>query len=535
MRYARDTYTGKDVDAHSLRLVRKGNYKCPVCHAPVHYRTRIGPSEDPGFAHNAHAGDPSCENYFPGGWASPSPAPTSPKRIILHQEDVLEELSVDIDYIYPHWSLSLRIPEIAKDRAISLSSLLNAFLDVYADQERITRISALDMRTGVGSARVSILPSTKSIRLQPSGKWPPSLQQRYLNATCRALCPFGTLFRRRKGDWYRLRENSSAQWGEPLLVIADQKHSPPGSCVLEAGDVLSSKYGAWKIWKVQLPATSTTAVDQWLQGIGHGSVPYIWQLTALSIPAQITTAGEQKFPLSAPIVFSVTSPKNAANVTIKLSIESNSFSQPLSSATQFVSVRGSTETAAQVEIICGAVCTEDFRFVSSATKSTFDSAVAAIPRLRLSINGKTYAAWIDRSIALDPAEIKSMHVDLGTMTGRANLTAFRCGKRAYWTSISEQRIQELLPEVLKASDSVLIDAGGLGKIEIVSRFAPKSVESRTEFWLGVAAKSVGGRKIHMVSPYTARVIMNSPARSAAFSSNPALLSQLRTLGKHRGT
>ena len=67
MRYAKDSRTKLDVDAEDVRgTARYRSYSCPVCGARVHFRSSMGLSPDPGFAHNKHAAKPDCELYHPG-------------------------------------------------------------------------------------------------------------------------------------------------------------------------------------------------------------------------------------------------------------------------------------------------------------------------------------------------------------------------------------------------------------------------------------------------------------------------------------
>ena len=66
MDYARDRRTKRIVQADKVRWTERNRaYECPVCKAAVHYRSAMGLSPYPGFAHNAHAARLDCDLYHP--------------------------------------------------------------------------------------------------------------------------------------------------------------------------------------------------------------------------------------------------------------------------------------------------------------------------------------------------------------------------------------------------------------------------------------------------------------------------------------
>lgn len=66
MRYARDNWTKKDVEASDA--VSGGAYSCPVCRAPVILRS--GYYREAYFAHKSGMGSNDCDLYYPGGQSS---------------------------------------------------------------------------------------------------------------------------------------------------------------------------------------------------------------------------------------------------------------------------------------------------------------------------------------------------------------------------------------------------------------------------------------------------------------------------------
>src|ERR1035438_9760541 len=107
MQYARNRRTKRIVQADEVRWTdRNRAYECPVCKAAVHYRSAMGLSPNPGFAHNAHSARPDWELFHPslGGETSSSWSG------VLEEETNEFHLCLDDQ---ENWSLFLRFPEIS--------------------------------------------------------------------------------------------------------------------------------------------------------------------------------------------------------------------------------------------------------------------------------------------------------------------------------------------------------------------------------------------------------------------------------------
>jgi hypothetical protein len=206
VRYAKDSRTGQEIDAHDvLESSRYRRYSCPVCGARVHYKSSIGLSPDPIFAHNKHTARPDCELYQPGFWTGGS----SPARAVKSTEDAPEEIGLCLEDAGAAWTTYLRVPEIPDLGNLRLRSLRSAVVEVDAGGT-LHRLSLMELRPGIGAARLAVPPATTAYKVVPRGDWPAVITQQPWQASARGLNPRGTLFRARRGEWVRLKEGSES-------------------------------------------------------------------------------------------------------------------------------------------------------------------------------------------------------------------------------------------------------------------------------------------------------------------------------------
>src|SRR5262249_16215997 len=159
-----------------------------------------------------------------------------------------------------------------------LATLRSALIDVFAGPLRLVRISALELRPGVGAARAGVPPSLQDYRAQPVGTWPAAIDRQRWALPSRRLDAQGTLFPCRKGDWKRLRPSSVVQQSETLMLLADKRSPPPMRVTHTLHFEMSSGEMRWACWEVRVPEDLDSA-GRWLQRLGHFLVPRPWQLT----------------------------------------------------------------------------------------------------------------------------------------------------------------------------------------------------------------------------------------------------------------
>jgi hypothetical protein len=157
MQYAIERRTKRVVQADEVRRTdRNRAYECPVCKAEVHYRRAMGLSPEPGFAHNAHVARPDCHLYHPSsgvesvGSCGEGPAKEPINEIDLCLDDPLDDKGT--------WSLFLRFPEISDLGNARLRALVGGSVSVVTGSSS-ANISLMDLRPGVGSARLVVPPS----------------------------------------------------------------------------------------------------------------------------------------------------------------------------------------------------------------------------------------------------------------------------------------------------------------------------------------------------------------------------------------
>jgi hypothetical protein len=265
MQYAIDRRTKRVVPADQVRRTdRSRAYECPVCKAEVHYRRAMGLSPEPGFAHNAHVARRDCHLYHPSfavespGSCGQAPATERINEIDLCLDDPLDDKGT--------WSLFLRFPEISDLGNARLRALVGGSVGVVTGSSSAS-ISLMDLRPGIGSARLVVPPSMSTYEASPSGQWPPDLSSDRWAGTCEGLNPRGTAFVLRKGEWERLRNGGELELGSEIRIVADVGNAPPLVCSVEGLGVTSHSKLEWRMWRVFLPDSISTSLDRWVGAI----------------------------------------------------------------------------------------------------------------------------------------------------------------------------------------------------------------------------------------------------------------------------
>jgi hypothetical protein len=289
MQYAIDRRTKRVVQADQVRRTdRNRAYECPVCKAEVHYRRAMGLSPEPGFAHNAHVARQDCHLYHPSfGVGSPeswgeTPATEHINRIDLCLDDHLDDKHT--------WSLFLRFPEISDLGNARLRALTAGSVSIVTGNSS-TSISLMDLRPGVGSARLVVPPSMSTYEASPTGQWPPDLSSDRWSGSCAGLNPRGTPFVLRKGEWERLREGGKLELGSEIRIIADVRNAPPPACSVEAMSVKPHNKLEWRMWRVFLPDSNSASLDRWAEAINVNLASQADEVALLGVPQGFDSNG----------------------------------------------------------------------------------------------------------------------------------------------------------------------------------------------------------------------------------------------------
>ena len=395
MRYAKDVRTKQDVAADDVRgTARHRPYSCPVCGARVHYRSSMGPSPDPGFAHNKHTARPDCELYHPGfGYYVPSPS--SAPRAALNAEDAPEEIGLCLED-GESWTTYLRLPEISDLGNVRLRSLRSGSVEVESGGTR-NSLSLMELRPGIGSARLVVPPAATPYKIAPAGDWPASISQKRWQAGARGLNPRGTPFRMRRGEWVRLKEDSAVELGEELRVVADSRNAPPTACSPEAAEVATHNRISWRMWRVVLPTESTPLVERWAEDIGVVLLEAAWDISILSIPHAFNS--EDVVPILGTretLVGKLKSPDSG--VQTMLSLRTGSASQTISvqaskSSTAFVAFAVPWPGSNELSVASGDQSAFKFDAATRPNLAELREALGAVPVLRISIGGNLLEPW----------------------------------------------------------------------------------------------------------------------------------------------
>src|ERR1035437_8898568 len=92
------------------------------------------------------------------------------------------------------WTTYLRLPEIADLGTIRLRSLRSGSVQVDAGGT-LNSLSLIELRPGIGSARLVVPPSATPYKVTPTGDWPSSISKTPWQGGARGLNPRGTAFR----------------------------------------------------------------------------------------------------------------------------------------------------------------------------------------------------------------------------------------------------------------------------------------------------------------------------------------------------
>jgi hypothetical protein len=243
----------------------------------------MGLSPYPGFAHNAHSARPDCDLYHPslGGEVSTS------------WTGALEEETSEFDLCLDdqeNWSLFLRFPEIADLGSARLRALTAGSVSVVTGSAS-ANISLMDLRPGVGSARLVVPPSISSYDATPAGKWPTDLPSDRWSGTCPGLNPRGTPFVLRNGEWERLRPGAELKLGSEIRIVAEVTNAPPPVCLLEPAVAISHNKVEWRMWRVVLPDAVSDSLDRWAEAIEVNFAMPADDLSLIGVPHGFNSAG----------------------------------------------------------------------------------------------------------------------------------------------------------------------------------------------------------------------------------------------------
>lgn len=512
MRFAKDGHTGKIVDAANAR---RSTFLCPTCHGRVFLRS--GSEREPHFAHFAGEGSADCEEYHPGLSCF---GPGEGEKAAPLVDDDPQTLGLAVTLNGTAWDILLRLPEVPSSElgTASLAALSCASVEISCGDSRVGSISALELRPGVGLARADVPPSLRDYSCHPAGKWPAGVHLSRWSATTRGLSETGTIFRLRGGEWTRIRDRSLVEWGEQLLVVADDRCPPPPAVDPESADGISSAGMLWRMWRISLPDAPEAAVKTWLAHMGHELRPPSWRVRFLSVPAALTDQGPQ-YEVDVPLVVEVEAPRAGATAQVSLALGTNTYMAQVTAdrdVTFFGEVTSDHPASGTIGVVAQTPISQRFEFVEHH-RPAVDS-----PCLCVRIGSRKWAPW-STPLSAKAERGGDVSIEVEVEGVRLDLVAWLRGdRRRVLTRATPQDAARLLSELLPHATLVEIDAGNLGRVSIPvgsTARAKDELPERTRLsgWLGAMTRAStlrgGSGRIAIVTEagrHKRRVVTASP-------------------------
>jgi len=550
MRFALIVKTSQIVEADERLLRKHGSrgYRCPTCGSRVFLRA--GVQREPHFAHFPNEGSLECEDYHPGfGGGDPS---YQNQRTRPEVEDSADEAGLCLDDTGSDWSLYLRLPEIPNDElgTVSLSSLQPAYVEVCAGNTPPQAIRAMDLRPGVGSARVRVIPTSDEYSAVPSGKWPGGVSTGRWQLSCDGVRQIGTLFRFNRGEWVRLRTGSLVERGEKMCLVAHSEALPPPNCSPTPVKKILTLGTAWMMWRIEIPDQPVKTVDRWLGGLGHRVSDPTPRVRILSIPDFFDSETRlPHFTCSNAIVVKVIAPYAGARSVLTLCFDSNRVSEPVNPSPRsrevFFEVSVATPGEYSLEVDAEREAVAEFNCHAQPKMSDIRRILNRLPRLRISVGEDTFEAWSDSDAAITVDRLKNnpdVSIDLGVERSRIDLYCEVGDERLIRLKLLPREAERLVKEALSKHQpgSLRIDAGALGSINIpliiheeVSLSQPKS---RIAPWIACVSASNHTGQSALVNPAAFRGTAGNWRLSPASvrGVEPAVAMQIRAVAKVRG-
>lgn len=454
---------------------RGARYTCPTCGLLLELRRG---EQLEYFAHWRNLpGTKDCELFSPGDAGLGGVANAPSRRSLAEVEDAPSELGLLLAEVEGRWGLGLRLPEIPGDELgiTSLSALRSAGVDVYVGRDHVSRVGALELRPGVGAARVDVAPSLQPFRTQPTGSWPGSIDRERWLLECRGLEARGVLFRLRRGEWTRLVARSGVHPGETLLVLAEERCAPPIHSELHAR--ISNAGLEWCIWEVQLPSEPAENVGGWLARLGHELVPRPWSAALATPPRAYGEGGEPIFWVGDVPLLTLEAPQRAATTMVSFHSGTNAHSASVTASELSVAhVRVTARDAGPTRVAVAGERSASLELVFRKQPSRAEvlEQLAQTPRLRLRIGTQTFEAWRgkEHSVRIPRQEQLDVSVDLGAETARARVTVWDHGKQRTRSGLDARGVERVIADALGAASRIEVDVDSLGRVVVLPSRAP---------------------------------------------------------------
>lgn len=473
----------KQAVTRSGRVVHAGDanaseaYFCPDCRGRVNL-TR-GDTQVPHFRHAVHEASTDCRHYVYGVGGQGG---GGGRRHVVAVEDVAAEpgLGMDVDG-ENQWSLFIRVPEIPSHLfgSASLKSLQSAFVRLRAGVVEVERMSGLEIRPGIGIARIAVPPCAQVYQLSPDGVWPVGIPTDRWRSWARGVERRGTVFRLHDGEWLRIRQGSTLEWGEQLHLVAETTIEPPPAC---ASLKLASKTFAgvtWSAFQIALPRARDERAEQWFSSLGIELGEPNWLVAIATVPNAIDGNGLAQFSTADPIIGSIRSPAPQLGTLAHIIGEHTQDSAAIRADDHGrVFVKCTVRAPGRYALAAGDQVDSKFDF-SVSQPWTLDGirvAIGQAPRLLVRIGDATVEGWgtrVEIGPDVDRGSI-SITTSHGILDCRVSFSWLEETRRRHGSELlanAAERLRLLLAD--EAVHRVRLDGGGLGNIVLDVRTAQR--------------------------------------------------------------
>jgi hypothetical protein len=479
--YAKDLHSGKIIAAEDASRGRSYTCPRPECGGRVYLPGVV--IQRPHFRHYPGEGAPACDQYFPGvgGGGGEATAPSVTSAV----EDSPSELGLFVDQFDGAWRLGLRLPEIPGEELgdASLGVLRAASVEVSLGGTIVSRISALDLRSGVYAARVPVHPSVQEYRTRAVGSWPPTINTERWQLQARGIDAKGTLFRLRGGEWTRLLRGSSVHHGERLAVLADDRGAPPAPIQIQTLARISGASGSrWTLWEVQIPDEPVASVTVWMDRLGHVLVPRQWSIDLVTPTRARGERGEPVFWIGDAPVVGLEAPRGGAEAMVWFRVGTNSTNASVKAAESraaFVTIEPQDAGPTRLTAVAERSADLDVTFLQRPPRAAFVELLAKTPRVRVWIGEEAIEAWRRATLKVPVGRaLPEVRVDLGAEDVRARVTAFERGKQRSSRGLDARNTARAIEAALQTASRIELDADNFGYLEIVPARAATTSHGR---------------------------------------------------------
>jgi hypothetical protein len=470
----------RDQDGNIVEAEGAGQGRSYVCPRPGcggRVFLRQGDWRRAHFAHRPGEGTHACDEYHPAGVGGREAGhPHGPHSTV---EDSPRELGLIVDQTDGEWRLGLRLPEVPQGELgdASLSALRQGKVEVSVKAAVVASMSALDLRPGIGTARVPVDPAVQGYVARATGSWPPGIDTRRWDLVARGLDARGTLFRLRGGEWTRLRSGVDVHEGEELVVLG---MAPPHVPISPHSATCSPVNGgsSWTYWEVLIPYKPAPSAVDWLRRLGHAVVSRPWTARLATPPHAFGNEGEPICWVGEVPVVSVAASEPGVDVPVLLRTETNSLSASATAAEGgdvFLAVEAQHAGTTNLTVGTTRGPVVSFAFVQMPSRASLLEQLGNTPRVRIRVGEHTAEAWLPSDgkvhVGKEPPEVR---VDLGGEGARAVVTIWERGKQRSVRGLSARGAERIVAEAIGKASRIELDAGNFGRIELVpTRGAPE--------------------------------------------------------------